>query len=66
MRGELPFQMCKTALDSVEFLDKPSEKEIASGFADIVTQMAQDVSFSLNFFDVVVKDCFILERVLFK
>ncbi|XP_044488002.1 THO complex subunit 2 isoform X2 [Mangifera indica] len=44
VRGELPFQKCKTALDSVDFLDKPSEKEIASGFADIVTQMAQDLT----------------------
>ncbi|KAJ0095472.1 hypothetical protein Patl1_15609 [Pistacia atlantica] len=42
VRGELLFQKCKTVLDSVEFLDKPSEKEVASGFADIITQMAQD------------------------
>lgn len=44
MRGELPSQKCKTALDSVEFVDKPLESEVASCFADIVTQMAQDVS----------------------
>ncbi|KAJ4710125.1 THO complex subunit 2 [Melia azedarach] len=44
VRGELPFQKCKTALDSVEFVDKPSEKEVASSFADIVTQMAQDLT----------------------
>ncbi|KAL5827745.1 hypothetical protein ACOSQ4_019542 [Xanthoceras sorbifolium] len=44
VRGDLPFQKCKTALDSVEFLDKPSAKEVASSVADIVTQMAQDLT----------------------
>ncbi|KAK1562872.1 hypothetical protein Q3G72_018316 [Acer saccharum] len=44
VRGDLPFQKCKMALDSVEFLDKPSVKEVASSFADIVTQMAQDMT----------------------
>lgn len=52
MRGELPIQKCKAVLDSVEFLDKPSEKEVASGFADIVTQMAQDVSFFIFIFNL--------------
>ncbi|KAK3222127.1 hypothetical protein Dsin_009152 [Dipteronia sinensis] len=44
VRGDLPFQKCKMALDSVEFLGKPSVKEVASSFADIVTQMAQDIT----------------------
>lgn len=44
MRGELPFQKCKVALDSVEFSDRVSGEELASNFADIITQMAQDVS----------------------
>ncbi|KAK2635529.1 hypothetical protein Ddye_030321 [Dipteronia dyeriana] len=44
VRGDLPFQKCKMALDSVEFLDQPSIKEVASSFADIVTQMAQDIT----------------------
>ena len=33
------------ALDSVEFSDKVSDEELASNFADIVTQMALDVSY---------------------
>lgn len=45
VRGELPFQKCKAAVDSVEFVEKPSHRVVASTFADIVTQMAQDVSF---------------------
>ncbi|XAR65132.1 hypothetical protein NMG60_11009111 [Bertholletia excelsa] len=44
VRGELPFQKCKTVLDSVEFLDKFSEEEIDSNLADVVTQMAQDLT----------------------
>jgi len=31
-------------LEGVEFLDKPSREELASCFADVVTQIAQDVS----------------------
>ncbi|XP_057960883.1 THO complex subunit 2 [Malania oleifera] len=46
VRGELPFQKCKLALESVEFLDKVSNEEMASNFADIVTQMAQDITMS--------------------
>lgn len=38
-------------LDGVEFLDKPSKEELASCFADVVTQIAQDVSLSNNSFD---------------
>lgn len=33
------------ALDSVEFSDKEADEELASNFADIVTQMALDVSY---------------------
>ncbi|XP_059649799.1 THO complex subunit 2 [Cornus florida] len=44
VRGELPFQKCKSALDSVEFLDKASDEEMGSNFADIVAQMAQDLT----------------------
>ncbi|CAK9165959.1 unnamed protein product [Ilex paraguariensis] len=42
VRGELPFQKCKTVLESVEFLDGGSEEEMGSTFADIITQMALD------------------------
>ncbi|KAK9275005.1 hypothetical protein L1049_022262 [Liquidambar formosana] len=44
VRGELPFQKCKALLDSVEFSDKVSDKELGSSFADAVTQMAQDLT----------------------
>ncbi|XP_068660653.1 THO complex subunit 2-like isoform X2 [Aristolochia californica] len=44
VRGELPFQKCKTILDSVEFSDKHSEAEIASVLADIISQMGQDLT----------------------
>lgn len=33
-------------LDGVNFLDNPSREELASCFADVVTQIAQDVGFS--------------------
>ncbi|RDX96895.1 THO complex subunit 2, partial [Mucuna pruriens] len=46
VRGELPLQKCKVALDSVIFSDKASTEKIASTFADIVTQMAQDHTMS--------------------
>ncbi|KAL5174674.1 THO complex subunit 2 [Glycine soja] len=49
VRGELPFQKCKVALDSVIFSDKASIEKIASYFADIVTQMAQDHTMSGEF-----------------
>ncbi|RVW34617.1 THO complex subunit 2 [Vitis vinifera] len=42
VRGELPLHKCKVALDSVEFSDKEADEELASNFADIVTQMALD------------------------
>ncbi|CAJ1936729.1 unnamed protein product [Sphenostylis stenocarpa] len=44
VRGELPFPKCKIALDSVIFPDKASNEKIASNFADILSQMAQDVT----------------------
>jgi THO complex subunit 2 len=33
-------------LEGVEFLDKPSREELASCFADVVTQIAQDLTMS--------------------
>lgn len=44
VRGELPLHKCKVALDSVEFSDKEADEELASNFADIVTQMALDLT----------------------
>ncbi|KAF9623440.1 hypothetical protein IFM89_003024 [Coptis chinensis] len=44
VRGELAIQKCKMALDSVEFSDKESNEELSSVLADIVTQMAQDLT----------------------
>lgn len=44
VHGSLPFQKCKAALDAVEFSDVVSEEEIGSYIADIITQMALDVS----------------------
>ncbi|XP_016465502.1 THO complex subunit 2 isoform X1 [Nicotiana tabacum] len=42
--GELPIQKCKVALESVEFVDYASQEELGSSLADIVSQMAQDLS----------------------
>ncbi|XP_017222292.2 THO complex subunit 2 [Daucus carota subsp. sativus] len=44
VRGDLPFQRCKLALDSVEFCDREADEGVASDFTDIVTQMAQDLT----------------------
>ncbi|XP_047330287.1 THO complex subunit 2 isoform X2 [Impatiens glandulifera] len=44
VRGELPFQKCKLALDSAEFLDKSSDEAISSNLADIIAQMCQDLT----------------------
>ncbi|XP_038907239.1 THO complex subunit 2 [Benincasa hispida] len=44
VRGELPFQKCKAALDSVEFSDKVSAEELGSTLADVITQLAQDIT----------------------
>jgi len=56
IRGELPFPKCKVALDSVIFIEQASNDEIASNFADIVTQMAQDVSYAAAC-SCVIDDC---------
>lgn len=50
VRGELPIQSCKAVLERVNFLDNPSKEELASCFADVVTQIAQDVGLSNPFF----------------
>ncbi|KAJ6877621.1 hypothetical protein NC651_030397 [Populus alba x Populus x berolinensis] len=50
VRGELPFQKCKAALDSVEFVDKMSAVGLGSNFADIITQMAQDSYYEFELF----------------
>lgn len=34
-------------LEKVKFSDDPSKEELASCFADVVTQIAQDVSFPI-------------------
>ncbi|KAL6543872.1 hypothetical protein OROGR_010369 [Orobanche gracilis] len=44
VRGDLPYQKCKVALEAVEFLDCGPEGDVGSYFADIVTQMAQDIT----------------------
>lgn len=49
VRGELPFLKCKSALGSVEFLDKVSNEELGSNFADIVTQMALDLTMPVEY-----------------
>lgn len=46
VHGTLPFQKCKAALDAVEFSDAVSEEELGSYLADIVTQMALDLTMS--------------------
>ncbi|KAK4484106.1 hypothetical protein RD792_011326 [Penstemon davidsonii] len=48
VRGDLPFQKCKAALEAVEFLDCGPEGDVGSYFADVVTQMAQDVSYFMR------------------
>ncbi|EEF34845.1 tho2 protein, putative [Ricinus communis] len=44
VRGELPYLKCKAALESVEYTESVSARVLASTFADIVTQMAQDLT----------------------
>ncbi|CAA7023649.1 unnamed protein product [Microthlaspi erraticum] len=48
VRGELPIQSCKAVLEKVKFLDNPSREELASCFADVVTQIAQDLTMSAD------------------
>lgn len=49
VHATLPFQKCKAALDAVEFSVAVSEEELGSYFADIVTQMALDLTMSGEF-----------------
>ncbi|XP_021843215.1 THO complex subunit 2 isoform X2 [Spinacia oleracea] len=44
VHGALPFQKCKAALDAVRFSDVVTEEELGSYFADIVTQLALDLT----------------------
>ncbi|GAV74210.1 Tho2 domain-containing protein/Thoc2 domain-containing protein [Cephalotus follicularis] len=44
VRGELPITKCKAALESVMYFNRVSDDELASFFADIVTQMALDLT----------------------
>ncbi|XP_010531606.1 PREDICTED: THO complex subunit 2-like [Tarenaya hassleriana] len=46
VRGELPIQNCKAVLQAMNFADKPSKEELGSCFADVVTQIAQDLTMS--------------------
>ncbi|XP_010556226.1 PREDICTED: THO complex subunit 2 [Tarenaya hassleriana] len=46
VRGELPIQSCKGVLQAVGFSDKPAEGELGSCLADVVTQIAQDLTLS--------------------
>ncbi|CAH8349699.1 unnamed protein product [Eruca vesicaria subsp. sativa] len=46
VRGELPIQSCKGVLEKVKFLENPLKEELASCFADVVTQIAQDLTMS--------------------
>ncbi|CAH2033971.1 unnamed protein product [Thlaspi arvense] len=48
VRGELPIQSCKAVLEKVNFLENPSKEELASCFADVVTQIAQDVAYHVG------------------
>ncbi|KAL0409046.1 UNVERIFIED_CONTAM: THO complex subunit [Sesamum radiatum] len=48
VRGDLPYQKCKGALEAVEFLDCGPEGDVGSYFADIVAQMAQDMKLNGN------------------
>ncbi|KAL8116369.1 hypothetical protein AgCh_022755 [Apium graveolens] len=44
VRGDLSFQRCKLAINSVEFSDREDDEGVASNFSDIVTKMAQDMA----------------------
>ncbi|RAL47850.1 hypothetical protein DM860_011435 [Cuscuta australis] len=46
VRGDLPFQKCKAALESAESIGCVCQDEIGSNLADIVTQIAQDLTLS--------------------
>lgn len=44
VRGDLPIQKCKLALDSVVFLDDERKEEMGSMFADVIAHMGQDLT----------------------
>jgi hypothetical protein len=44
VRGDLPPQKCRAALDSVVFVEEPWQEESGSVLADIVAHLGQDVS----------------------
>ncbi|PWA82845.1 THO2 [Artemisia annua] len=44
VRGEVAIHKCKLAVDLVEFVENVSDDDLASVFADIVSQMAQDLT----------------------
>ncbi|KAL3635917.1 THO complex subunit 2 [Castilleja foliolosa] len=44
VRGDLPYQKCKVVLEAIKFSDCGPEGDIGSYFADIVSQMAQDLT----------------------
>ncbi|XP_051144438.1 THO complex subunit 2 isoform X2 [Andrographis paniculata] len=44
VKGDLPYQKSKAALEAVEFSDCGPDADVGSYFADIVSQMAQDLT----------------------
>ncbi len=44
VRGDLPPQKCRVALDSVEFVEEAQRGEVGSVLADIIAHLGQDVS----------------------
>lgn len=50
VRGDLPPQKCRAALDSVVFVEEAWQEESGSVLADIVAHLGQDVSIPVLFF----------------
>ncbi|KAG0493290.1 hypothetical protein HPP92_004284 [Vanilla planifolia] len=48
VRGDLPFQKCKLALDSANFVDGKKE-EMDSFLADVIAHMGQDLTMSVEY-----------------
>ena len=46
VRGDLPFQKCRTALDSATISGGCSKEDISSYFVDVIAHIGQDVSSS--------------------
>uniref|UniRef100_A0A0D9YJ66 THO complex subunit 2 n=1 Tax=Oryza glumipatula TaxID=40148 RepID=A0A0D9YJ66_9ORYZ len=46
VRGDLPPQKCRVALDSVEFVEEAQRGEVGSVLADIIAHLGQDVTIS--------------------